>query len=67
MNSREFYDKVVQMRRAQKIYFRTRSSAALQKSRQIEKEIDDEIKRVEEVLGCSEVQPRQVSIFEYKK
>ena len=42
MKPREFYDKVVQMRRMQKEYFKNRSSIALQKSKQLEKEIDDE-------------------------
>lgn len=54
MKPREFYDKVVQMRRMQKEYFKNRSSIALQKSKQLEKEIDDEITRVEGILGRSE-------------
>ncbi len=36
MNPKEFYDKVVQMRRMQKEYFKTRSKEALQKSKQLE-------------------------------
>ena len=63
MKPREFYDKVVQMRRMQKEYFKTRSSIALQKSKQLEKEIDDEITRVEGILGRSETQPYQGNIF----
>lgn len=50
MKPREFYDKVVQMRRMQKEYFKTRSSIALQRSKQQEKEIDDEIKRVQKII-----------------
>lgn len=65
MKPREFYDKVVQMRRMQKEYFKNRSSIALQKSKQLEKEIDDEITRVEGILGRSETQPHQGNIFDY--
>jgi hypothetical protein len=65
MKPREFYDKVVQMRRMQKEYFKNRSSIALQKSKQLEKEIDDEITRVEGILGRSEAQPYQGNIFDY--
>jgi len=62
MNARQFYSKVVAMREAQKEYFRTRSTQALQKSKAIEKEIDDEIKRVETLLDEQE-QKRQLNLF----
>ncbi len=65
MKPREFYDKVVLMRRMQKEYFKNRSSIALQKSKQLEKEIDDEITRVEGILGRTEAQPHQGNIFDY--
>lgn len=65
MKPREFYDKVVLMRRMQKEYFKNRSSIALQKSKQLEKEIDDEITRVEGILERSEAQPHQGNIFDY--
>ena len=42
MNHKEFYDKVVAMRKAQKDYFKFRSSAYLQTSKRLEREIDDE-------------------------
>lgn len=42
MNPREFFDKVSLMRKAQKEYFRTRSSRARTDSRRLEKEIDAE-------------------------
>lgn len=64
MNSREFFDKVALMRKMQKDYFKTRSSMALSRSKQLEKEIDDEIKRVEGILGRSETQYRQGNIFD---
>ena len=53
MKPREFFDKVALMRKMQKEYFKSRSSMALSRSKQLEKEIDDEIKRVEGILGRS--------------
>lgn len=50
MNAKEFYDTVVKMRKAQRDYFRTRSQRSLNESKQLEKLVDTEIKRVEEVL-----------------
>ena len=50
MNSKEFFDKVVQMREAQKKYFRTRSQQALSESKMLEREIDAEIKRVNDKM-----------------
>lgn len=50
MNPKEFFDKVCRMRKAQKEYFRTRSGRALSDSKRLEKEIDDEIERVEKVM-----------------
>lgn len=39
------------MRKAQKEYFRTRSGRALTDSKRLEKEIDDEIERVNKVIA----------------
>lgn len=50
MNPKEFFDKVSRMRKAQKEYFRTRSGRALADSKRLEKEIDDEIERVNKVM-----------------
>lgn len=50
MTPKEFFDKVSRMRKAQKEYFRTRSGRALADSKRLEKEIDDEIERVEKVM-----------------
>lgn len=50
MSPKEFFDKVCRMRKAQKEYFRTRSGRALSDSKRLEKEIDDEIERVEKVM-----------------
>lgn len=50
MSPKEFFDKVCRMRKAQKEYFRTRSGRALADSKRLEKEIDDEIERVNKVI-----------------
>lgn len=50
MTPRDFFDKVSRMRAAQKEYFRTRSGRALSDSKRLEKEIDDEIERVNKVM-----------------
>lgn len=49
MNSKEFYEKVVKMRAAQKNYFKTRSTTYLKESKKLEKEIDAEIERVTKI------------------
>ena len=62
MTPKEFYDKVVEMRKAQKEYFRFRAPSALSKSKQLEAAIDAEIKRVEQLLSEKE-KARQTSLF----
>lgn len=49
MNAKEFYNVVVKMRKAQRDYFRTRSQRSLSESKQLEKLVDAEIKRVEQI------------------
>lgn len=51
MDAKEFFNKVVQLRRAQREYFRTRSGQALSVSKRLEREIDDEIDRVNKLLA----------------
>lgn len=46
MNAKEFFDKVVEMRKLQKEYFKKRDAIVLKQAKEIEKEIDDEIARV---------------------
>ena len=60
MNAQEFFNLVSKMRKAQKDYFATRTTEALFKSKQLEREIDAEIKRVEDRLNN---RPTQQSIF----
>lgn len=63
MNHKEFYDKVVvAMRKAQKDYFKFRGSAYLQTSKRLEREIDNEITRVEAILA-EEERKNQPSLF----
>lgn len=50
MTPREFFDKVVEMRMAQKAYFKNKRTMDLRISKQIEKEIDEEIERVQNKL-----------------
>lgn len=50
MTPQEFFHKVERMRSKQKEYFRTRSSAALTDSKRLEREVDDEIERVNKIL-----------------
>lgn len=49
MNAKQFFDKVVEMRRLQKEYFKSRSARALEQSKRVEREIDNEIKRVQDI------------------
>ena len=53
MNSRYFFDMVCRMRKAQKNYFKTRDRDALNVSKEIEKQIDEEINRVVEFVKRS--------------
>lgn len=50
MNARQFFNLVSRLREAQKRYFKTRSSADLQSSKQLEKEVDEEIRRVNDII-----------------
>ena len=61
MNARQFFDKVSEMREWQKKYFKTHSSTALSRSKQLEKEVDEEIARVNTIIG-KEI-PKQPNLF----
>lgn len=50
MNAKDFFALVSRMRDKQKEYFRTRSTSVLQESKWLEKQVDDEIKRVNEII-----------------
>ena len=50
MTPRVFYEKVKELRKVQKEYFKTRNPSTLSISRHLEDEIDAEIERVERLL-----------------
>lgn len=51
MDKKTFFHKVSQMRAAQREYFKTRNAAALAKSKLLERQIDEEIKRVKAIMA----------------
>lgn len=57
MSSKEFYDLVVNMREAQKMYFRTRRSDDLKMAKEYEKAVDAEIKRVRDYINGADLPP----------
>lgn len=61
MNARQFFGKVVEMRRLQNEYFKTRSHLTLEKSKAIEKEIDNEIKRMQDIEAVNK--PPEPNLF----
>ena len=50
MDANQFFKRVSYMRKHQKEYFKTRSSAILRQCKQVEKEIDDEIERANKIV-----------------
>ena len=50
MKAKEFFDLVSKMREAQKEYYKTRDKAVLNRSISLEKSVDSEIARVNEIL-----------------
>ena len=51
MNPKSFFNLVAALRDKQKEYFRTRSQSALRESKALEKRVDDEISRVNQILN----------------
>lgn len=51
MNAKEFFDKVVEMRMAQKTYFKSREQHDLRVARKLEGDIDREIDRVRGIMA----------------
>jgi len=62
MTPQEFFQKVVEMRQAQKRYFKMRTSLDLAQSKKLEKEIDNEIERVNQILS-KQNEPTQEDLF----
>ena len=50
MTAKEFFSLVSDMRSKQREYFRTRSSSVLSESKALERRVDDEIRRVRQIL-----------------
>ena len=50
MTAKEFFDLVSEMRSKQKEYFRTRSASALNESKTLERRVDDEIMRANQLI-----------------
>lgn len=63
MNARQFFDRVTMLRKFQKEYFATRSKDALRQSIALEKEIDDEIARVQSLLNSDNTPKQQPNLF----
>ena len=61
MTAREFYELTKAVRDAQRKYFRTRLPSDLDKSKRLEKELDNEIKRIE--LALKEQKNPQLKLF----
>lgn len=51
MNSKDFFDLVSNMRAKQKEYFKYRNNTLLKESKALEKQVDDEISRVNDILS----------------
>lgn len=63
MNPEQFFNKVAEMREAQKAYFATRDPSTLRKSKALEAEIDREIKRVRQIKAAEQVRAISPSLF----
>lgn len=59
MTAKDFFNLVEQMRQNQKNYFKTRSTESLHKSKELEKQVDDEIARVNKIMS-----EKQMNLFE---
>lgn len=63
MNDEQFFNKVVEMRKTQKEYFRTRDPRTLRKSKALETEIDREITRRKQTKAAETHQALNPSLF----
>lgn len=59
MDSRLFFDTVVKLREAQKWFFSSKSPIALKESKRLEREIDQEIARVQKILALQKEEVKQ--------
>lgn len=51
MNPKDFFDLVSKMRAKQKEYFKTKSTESLRHSKDLERRVDEEIKRVNDYMN----------------
>ena len=58
MNAKLFYETVKRMRKAQKNYFRTWLDCYLKESKELERQLDNEIERVENILHPKPIQQK---------
>lgn len=65
MNAKQFFDLTASMRSAQKEYFKTRSRDALYRSKTLEKRIDEEIERVNNITRPDS--PEQPTLWQKQK
>lgn len=55
MTPKDFFDKVVEMRRCQKEYLKNKRQIDLRISKQIEREVDEEIERVQKSFTTNRI------------
>lgn len=63
MNPEQFFNKVAEMREAQKAYFASRDPSILRRSKALEGEIDKEIKRVRDIKAADRFKANNPSLF----
>jgi len=68
MDAKQFFSKVCAMRKAQKVFFDTRSQTAFKQAKALEKEIDTEIARVARLTHQPDIQPQpQQQTFHWER
>lgn len=64
MTNREFFDLVSEMRHFQRMFFKTKDSSYLRKSKELERLVDAEISRVKGLMGNGQANtPKQGELF----
>lgn len=65
MEARQFFDLVRRMRTYQRAYFKNKRKSDLQQCKLLESKVDEEIKRVEAILGLPDAIPSAPNMFDY--
>lgn len=63
MDARQFFELVRRMRAYQREYFKNRRKSDLQQSKILESKVDEEIKRVEEIVELPDAIQKQTNMF----